>query len=422
VSDAPILLDVNVLLDIAGGHTNPAWALRRRLGLKTRVYIARVAYKQLVIDAPTKELGDQWRQLLRDAGIKIPPKTSMGSRVDLHQANIGTQDFPMNLDHPTGGIQQYRRKGGFEKLDKPGDAFIAAEAKALKARLWTHDVNFAKKANKLGVDIAQEVNLRPTTPRGPEDIGRAREYLGLNKPRLMARLNLKTRALRLVTGASAAAGAIKGGVRATGGAIIRSPVTGYLVNVGITIVLMFIQKWLDERMMKNKIKDGLKAAESQIDQKLNALKPEIAKLQLRLDPGEKVFANVTIQIHTYTWSTPAAKGGDEYNDWEVRLADVNVTTKDVNSHRTYNAELWHSGNGGKVPRKIDEYVTSYEVEVYSSDDLANFQDLQDEYLEYKRKAEMDPYDDIVAYELRHLREEIVNNFGAHVWFLDERSQ
>jgi hypothetical protein len=101
---------------------------------------------------------------------------------------------------------------------------------------------------------------------------------------------------------------------------------------------------------------------------------------------------------------------------------VNVTTKDVNSHRTYNAELWHSGNGGKVPRKIDEYVTSYEVEVYSSDDLANFQDLQDEYLEYKRKAEMDPYDDIVAYELRHLREEIVNNFGAHVWFLDERSQ
>ena len=64
-----IMLDTSVLRDIARGNSQAAEALIRRIKSGARVYVSRLAYRELVLDAPTPELRQQWRLLLKDAKI-----------------------------------------------------------------------------------------------------------------------------------------------------------------------------------------------------------------------------------------------------------------------------------------------------------------------------------------------------------------
>jgi hypothetical protein len=61
-----------------------------------------------VLDAPTPELRQQWRLLLKDAKIKIAPKvktapnagpeskSAFSHRVDVYEANVKNQEFKMS--------------------------------------------------------------------------------------------------------------------------------------------------------------------------------------------------------------------------------------------------------------------------------------------------------------------------------------
>jgi hypothetical protein len=167
-------------------------------------------------------------------------------------------------------------------------------------------------------------------------------------------------------------------------------------------------------MVKEKIQEGLKDLEPKIVDRLGKLKPDIAALQLKLDDGEKVFANIVVQIHSITYSLGAGRGS--YVKPDVRLADINITTKDISQERHFNLTL-DEENVPSVPRPVDEYTYSIEVQVYTKKQLDLFADWSTQYLEYKRRSMMDPTNLVFAAELRRLREQIVRVFGDDVWFL-----
>lgn len=165
-----LILDTNVLTDISRGNALAAEALTRHLKSGTKVYIARAAYNELVTDAPTPFLRDQYRQMLEDLGITIAPKSSMRDRMELYADNVAHEP---NKGQP-GQIDEYGGKGKI----RPGDVYVAAEARSVRAQLWTFDENFAKRASNLGVPLAKESSSIKGVS-GTEDPVTGRKLLGL---------------------------------------------------------------------------------------------------------------------------------------------------------------------------------------------------------------------------------------------------
>jgi predicted nucleic acid-binding protein len=168
-----IIIDANVLKDIARGNIAASQALRRLLTSGHEVYIARAAYNEVV---STPGLGDAYRSLIEELHIRLPPATSREVRVDFYHENI--QYYPVDPNNP---VRPRITEYGGVRVDgikiRPGDAFVAAEAKSFNAKLWTLDGKFARRARELGVDLWHEPGV--TGISGVEDIGRARRLLGL---------------------------------------------------------------------------------------------------------------------------------------------------------------------------------------------------------------------------------------------------
>ena len=222
----------------------------------------------------------------------------------------------------------------------------------------------------------------------------------------MPRINVNARSLRL--------SGLRGGLRTAG---------GIAVTIGIEIALALLQYWMTKRMIEDKIKEGLKDLEPLLNQKLEKLKPDIAKLQLRLDKGEKVYANVTVQVHYIKKSLGGGK--PSYIDPEVWLADVGISTRNISVDRSFEKEYpitQHFLNGSESTRmynrKVDERTQSFEVEVFTQKELEHFEELSTEYLTAKRKMLMPPYNEKLVREAHKLRMQIVHTFGADIWFLD----
>lgn len=175
----PIILDTNVLKDIARGNKAAADALRRYVDAGRPVYISRAAYEELVTRAETPQLGGHYREILKDLHVKVAPSGTLTARGDFLADNIQHQPLPPARGRPQqpGQIREYDRKND---PTKPGDAFVAAQTKAIGGQLWTHDRDLAKRAEHLGVKLAPECRLPGTS--GPEDPTRARQLLGL-KPK-----------------------------------------------------------------------------------------------------------------------------------------------------------------------------------------------------------------------------------------------
>jgi hypothetical protein len=406
-----IMLDTSVLRDIARGNAQAAEALSRRLKAGGRVYVSRLAYRELVLDAPTPELRQQWRLLLKDAKIRIAPKSPISDRVDVYEANVRSQKFKMTPDEkkawkeknwklketkPEGGLVQYKKGPGGLKEDftRPGDVFVAAEAKSVKARLWTFDGDMRIRGARQGVEIANESTL-PVKGTGKDSPMLAREKLGIKEPvfrKLAARIDIRARAIRLARGARGMAGGVGGTV----------------LSFGIQIGLHFLQKWMMQGALEDKIKDGLKAAQAKIEEKANALKPQIALLQLQDRIGQKIFLQVTIEVHSVTRSVRLKS----YTDVEVHLGDVHLSHGEVEDQRTYK----------KRGRTIQEITQSFEVAVYTPDELAIFWEWADEYAQNKSMLQSDPSDDIIKKEQARLRSDIVALFGPDIWFFDEQER
>lgn len=71
------------------------------------------------------------------------------------------------------------------------------------------------------------------------------------------------------------------------------------MDLDLTIVFSIIGGWLQSRKEKEELEDGLKKIEPEIEKSINEPKflTEVAMYQLRLDKGEKVYANYNIEAH-----------------------------------------------------------------------------------------------------------------------------
>jgi predicted nucleic acid-binding protein len=166
-----IIVDTNVPMDIARGNQRVADALQRYLKAGTPVYISKAAYEELVTRAKTPQLGGQYRELLSDLRVTVADKGAMADRINLIADNIELKPAP----GAPGQIREYDRKND---PTKPGDAFVAAQAKAINAKLWTLDTDFAKRAPQFGVQLAPECSIPGIS--GIENVDNARQMMGLN--------------------------------------------------------------------------------------------------------------------------------------------------------------------------------------------------------------------------------------------------
>src|SRR5215216_4002347 len=127
----PVLLDKNVVTSIARNNRPAAEALNKYLLSGAQVYISRAAYDELVTRAQTPKQGGEYDWLLKDARISIAPSGSIHDRGNVYADNIQRVPAP---NQPQ--LKDFSRK---DDPTKPGDVFVAAQAKAINARLWTFD-------------------------------------------------------------------------------------------------------------------------------------------------------------------------------------------------------------------------------------------------------------------------------------------
>lgn len=196
------------------------------------------------------------------------------------------------------------------------------------------------------------------------------------------------------------------------------------ITLGIAIGLALLEYWMTKRAIEQKFQEGMKAVGPKIVQRIQAAAPDIARLQLKMEQGEKVYANAVVQVIWNEYSAP--RGGGTYTEPEVLLADLYVATRRVERDRSFEAKInvaprdtWNRDSHALMAsRKIDEYTRPYEVAVYSDEELDEFRTLTAAYLEAKRHARMDPYDDLSSEAVRELRDQIAFTYGPDVWALN----
>ncbi|MBR0693050.1 hypothetical protein [Bradyrhizobium lablabi] len=165
-----LIIDANVIRNIAQGNRAAAEALTKLIKSGRRVYIARAAWN---------ELSEQYRELLKDLGVGFSPDSSklelIKARGNVYADNILQEPRPSK--GISGPMPEYGGKrdpiSGLKT--RPGDAFVGAEAKSLDAELWTLDQQFAKQARQQGVKIAAESRI--PSVGGAEEIAEARVLL-----------------------------------------------------------------------------------------------------------------------------------------------------------------------------------------------------------------------------------------------------
>jgi predicted nucleic acid-binding protein len=416
------ILDTNVFTQIAKGNVPVAEAFLRmiRNAGSRPLYVSRAAYNSLVLDSPTQALRDGYRAIIDDLDLDIAPVGARADRVDLYRDNIQYEPGPNQL----GRIDQYGKGAAKER---PGDMFIAAEAKSLKTELWTLDAPFAKRAANQGVMIAPESALPYVA--GVENIALARRLL-----KLRVRINLK---LPNLANLRIKLSSIKTGIRsAVQPQVLRRQVLRPQVLRGLGVALLetaifaVIGALVDGWQERKYIREGLKLVTDYINDKLPDFAPEIGWLQLRLEEGEKVYLNYHIEIHIecgesgHKW--PAYP--DKYRDlqimqgqfsasvWLADSAGMEISTKYKESDST--EKLGILGMRGT----IKHFIRSAEVAVFTPEELAAFNEATGQYLELKRKLAMGPRNSVWIEEAAALRQQLVEALGEDLWFLELEKQ
>jgi predicted nucleic acid-binding protein len=181
-----LIIDANVIRNIGQGNRAAAEALTRLLKSGRKIYIAHAAYDEIVV------IFAEYRQLLKDLGLGVSPRSSVPAvkgkpgvitaRGNVYADNM--QQVPNPKTATPGPMKEYGGKKDpvSGAKTRPGDAFVAAEAKSLEAELWTLDQQFARQAHQQGVKIAAESNIASVATA--ENPATARELLkdALHKP------------------------------------------------------------------------------------------------------------------------------------------------------------------------------------------------------------------------------------------------
>src|SRR5580698_7716052 len=89
-----IILDTNVIKDVARGNQRVADALTRYLKAGTPVYISKAAYEELVTRAETPQMGGQYREILADLRIRVADSGAMADRINVIADNIELTPAP----------------------------------------------------------------------------------------------------------------------------------------------------------------------------------------------------------------------------------------------------------------------------------------------------------------------------------------
>jgi len=258
-----IILDTNVLKNIAEGNQRAAEALTRYIKKGDTVYIARAAYNELIDGAQSDQMRQQYRDLVKHLRVQIAPEGRMADRVDFYSRNIEHQP----KKNEPGQIDEY---GGKKNPDRPGDAFVAAQAKAIGAKLWTLDQKTFKRAANLGVATVPECSL--PSAAGKEDVDRARQLLGLNPNPI----DVKGNPIAVRASAASAKQPGNGGTRARGTPMVgvadkaipqaASPISprGAAKVEGMKLIFQgvnFVLNMINDHIQKKKVDAALKAIE-----------------------------------------------------------------------------------------------------------------------------------------------------------------
>ena len=416
----PLVVDTNVFVNISEGNTHAAEALSRQAKLGQRIYIARASYQEFVIGAPSAFHRTHAKRMLRDLGITLAPPTDRAARVAAYAQNIGHApldlgDFkhPMTIaDHRTlqrdnrakankpGPMTQYNRVG------RPGDMFVAAETKALNGRLWTLDRQLRNQALNQGVAIADEsFKIGPVAGgKGVADPVRGRQLLGLKPidvtPAGKIKFDFRLKAIRFLGAARVAAG------------------SAVLFGVGIAVSLLL--GWLASSMAKDRMerdrKKEMEEAGAEIDKRVKALAHEIAWKQIVWSLGGKVakiYATVVLHVlqipHGNTESEKSLATEIDVVVKDVYVWDANREEKKPFEYFIPDPVRGRYGYGKTV--KGEELIRSFEVAIFTPDEIEIFAGLSHDYIDLKRRADHGSRDPLVAEEMEIVREDILALFG-----------
>jgi len=191
------------------------------------------------------------------------------------------------------------------------------------------------------------------------------------------------------------------------------------IAVGLAILEYYSMKWAIEDKYKERIKDVGK----KITERIKKTTKEIAKEQLKTDKGEKVYANAVVQVAMVKYS-----GGVGQASWvepEVLLADLYVSTKPMERDRTFKIQRTTAPDEDigtnralrypDTSQEISEMTRSYEVWVYTDEELEAFRDLTTAYLQYSRRAKMNPADRNFAEAVKEIKDQIIYTYGPDAW-------
>jgi hypothetical protein len=154
-----IVLDSDVIEQIGRGNQGAANSLKAMISNGDTIYVTQQSYKEMVVDPAIPRTGAAKREFLRGMNIQMAPAGDQAARQQVLANNI--------------------RDGG--AVLQPGEASVAANARAINAEVWSFDRAFRNNANgvttTLGVQVAPECRLPMAT--APEDYRVARQLAGL---------------------------------------------------------------------------------------------------------------------------------------------------------------------------------------------------------------------------------------------------
>jgi hypothetical protein len=189
--------------------------------------------------------------------------------------------------------------------------------------------------------------------------------------------------------------------------------------IGLALLEYYVMKWAIEDKYKERIKDvGKKIAE-----RIKKATKEIAKEQLKTDKGEKVYANAVVQVALVKYTLGV--GQASYYEPEVVLADLFVSTKPMERDRTFKAPHTTADeddigtnralSSPHTSQEVHEMTRSYEVWVYSDEELETFRDLTTAYMKANRLTKMNPADRASAEAVKDIKAQIIHTYGPDAW-------
>lgn len=178
MSTRPIVMDTNILKNISEGNQALADALNAHLRARRKVTIARPAYNELIGGAGTLKKAGEYAEMVSDLKIEIAEAGAAADRQNFLADNIARTP----KKNQPGQIDEYGSVA--QDPPRPGDVFVAAQAKALDAELWTQDKTLRSRAAALGVRILKPDI--PSVPGGNDDPNLGRRFAG-NEPKARRR-------------------------------------------------------------------------------------------------------------------------------------------------------------------------------------------------------------------------------------------